>query len=169
MIFPLKYDFPHLQDRQKSGGRFIEILINIDVVLRLLTFLFLILTLFCSVLRFLIPFSPLLRSPLNWMRNQSFLYDFKEVSSYLSDIARRSKKKKHYKDSLSCIFISWYSNSKKPTWETYKLPMHAVRNQRFCCQSEKITRSKHPCREGRICTHRLVYGVCERKSEERYF
>ena len=34
MMFALKYEIPDLQDRQKSGGRFIEILVNLDVVLR---------------------------------------------------------------------------------------------------------------------------------------
>ena len=52
MMFALKYEIPDLQDRQKSGGRFIEILVNLDVVLRFFTFPFLILALFCSVLRF---------------------------------------------------------------------------------------------------------------------
>ena len=52
MMFPLKNDFPDLQDSQKSGGRFIEILVNMDVVLRFSTFPCLILALFCSVLRF---------------------------------------------------------------------------------------------------------------------
>ena len=51
-MFPLKYDFPDLQDRQKSGERFIEILVNLDVVLQFLTFPCLTLALFCSVLRF---------------------------------------------------------------------------------------------------------------------
>ena len=50
-----KCDVPDLQNHQKSGGRFIEILVNLDVVLRFLTFLCLILVLFCSVLRFWIP------------------------------------------------------------------------------------------------------------------
>ena len=52
MMFALKYEIPDLQDRQKSGGRFIEILVNLDVVLAFFTFPFLILALFCSVLRF---------------------------------------------------------------------------------------------------------------------
>ena len=52
MMFPLKYDFPDLQDGQKSGGPFIEILVNMDVVLRFLTFPYLILAVFCSVLGF---------------------------------------------------------------------------------------------------------------------
>ena len=52
-MFPLKYDFPDLQDRQKSGGGFKEILVNMDVFLRFLTFPCLTLALFCgSVLRF---------------------------------------------------------------------------------------------------------------------
>ena len=52
MMFALKYEIPDLQDRQKSGGRFIEILVNLDVVLPFFTFPFLILALFCSVLTF---------------------------------------------------------------------------------------------------------------------
>ena len=30
----------------------------------------------------------------------------------------KKRKKKHHKDRLSCICISWHSNSKKQTWET---------------------------------------------------
>ena len=53
-MFPLNvHDVPNLQDHQKSGGRFIEILVNLVVVSRFLTFLCLILVLFCSVLRLL--------------------------------------------------------------------------------------------------------------------
>ena len=166
-MFPLKYNFPDFQDRQKSGGRFIEILVNLDVVLRFLTFPCLIFVLFCSVLRFWIPFSPLLRSPLNWMRNQSFLYDFKEASSYLFNYNRTlpegKKKKKHHKDSLSCICISWHPSSKKQTWETYQMPMHAVWNQSFCCQSKKITGSKHSCEESKgTCSSSRLWGVREK-------
>ena len=32
------------------------------------------------------------------------------------------KRKKKHKDRLSCIRISWHSNSKKQTWETDQLP-----------------------------------------------
>ena len=58
MVFPLNVMFQIYKTAKKSGGRFIEILVNLDVVLRFLTFLCLILVLFCSVLRFWIPFEP---------------------------------------------------------------------------------------------------------------
>ena len=40
MMFPLKCGVPDLQDRPKSCVWFIKILVNLDVVLRFLTFLF---------------------------------------------------------------------------------------------------------------------------------
>ena len=73
------------------------------------------------------------------------------------------KKKKHHKDSLSCICISWHPSSKKQTWETYLMPMHAVWNQSFCCQSKKITRSKHSCEESKgTCSSSRLWGVREK-------
>ena len=79
------------------------------------------------------------------------------------------RKKNTIKTVLSCICISWHPNSKKQTWETYQLPMHAVWNQSFCCQSEKITRSKHSCKEARIRAHRVVYGCAGENQRKGIF
>ena len=119
MVFPLNvHDVPNLQDHQKSGGRFIEILVNLVVVSRFLTFLCLILVLFCSVLRFWIPFE---RKTKAFCR---ILKKLKVICLTWTGLCPKVKKekKKHHKDRLSCICISWHSNSTKQTWETDQLP-----------------------------------------------
>ena len=86
----------------------------------------LILALFCSVLRFWILFSPLPRSPLNEWKTKAFCRILKKLVVVCSTWTglcpkvkkKKKKEKKHHKDRLSCICISWHSNSKKQTWET---------------------------------------------------
>ena len=84
------------------------------MVFRFLTFLCLILVLFCSVLRFWIPFE---RKTKVFCR---ILKKLKVICLTWTGLCPKVKKekKKHHKDRLSCICISWHSNSKKQTWET---------------------------------------------------
>ena len=93
-------------------------------VFAVLTFLCLILTLFCSV-------SLHFQGPL-WIewKTKAFCRILKKLVVICltwtglcpkvkkNKKTKKQKNKKHHKDRLSCICISWHSNSKKQTWET---------------------------------------------------
>ena len=80
----------------------------------------------------------------------------------------KKRKKKHHKDGLSCICISWHSNSTKQTWETDQLPTQSEIKV-FAVSPRRLLGANTWCKEARIRAHRLIEGMCGRKSVGKVF
>ena len=130
-------------------------LVNLDVVLRFLTFLCLILVLFCSVLRFWIPFERKTKAVCRILKK------LKVICLTCTGLCPKVKKEKkqHHKDGLSCICISWHSNSTKQTWETDQLPTQSEIKV-FAVSPRRLLGANTRCKEARI---RAPFGLCMKK------